>query len=171
MGWRTSIGIALIALSQLAFADASSVLAQAGSVGGTIGNQDKTISGGAETDRPRAPLHSTRPVARAPNESTSLPSTIHLHERTATYGDYSATLKRTNSNTYDAVWNRGGTTSRMTVTIGRESIAIERSDTSGVFPCHGHYTGARVPGTSKASGEDSGACGVVGFTDTWDASW
>jgi hypothetical protein len=53
MRWHASIGIALLALSHLAFANASSVLAQAGSVGGTIGNQDKTVSGGQETDRPR----------------------------------------------------------------------------------------------------------------------
>jgi hypothetical protein len=60
----------------------------------------------------------------------------------------------------------------MMVTIGQESMAIERSDTSGgVFPCHGHYTGARVPGTSKASGESTDTCGVGVFTNTWDASW
>jgi hypothetical protein len=51
---RASIGIVVLALSHLAFANGSSALAQAGSVGGTIGNQDKTISGGEEPDRPRA---------------------------------------------------------------------------------------------------------------------
>src|ERR1700689_4435242 len=167
---RASIGITLLALSHLVFANASSALAQAGSTGGTIGKQDKSISGGEVADRPRAALHPMRRAARAPAESSSLPPTIHLHEHNPTYGDYSATLKRTNSNTYEAVWTPGGGTSRMMVTIGQESIAIERSDTSGVFPCHGHYMGARVPGTAKASGEDTGACGVVGFTDTWDAS-
>src|ERR1019366_6164027 len=45
---RASIGIALLALSHLAFANASSALAQAGSTGGTIGNHDKSISGGTE---------------------------------------------------------------------------------------------------------------------------
>src|ERR1019366_7531371 len=105
---RACIGIALLALSHLEFANVSSALAQAGSVGGTIGKQDKSISGGEEADRPRAALHPIRPAARAPTESSSLPPTIHLHEHNATYGDYSATLKRTNSNTYEAVWNRGG---------------------------------------------------------------
>jgi len=42
---RASIGIVLLALSHLAFANASSALAQAGSTGGTIGKQEKSISG------------------------------------------------------------------------------------------------------------------------------
>lgn len=102
------IGFTLLALSHLAFANVTAALAQAGSTGGTIGKQDKSISGGEEADRPRAALHPMRPAARAPAESSSLPPTIHLHEHNPTYGDYSATLKRTNSNTYEAVWNRGG---------------------------------------------------------------
>ena len=51
---RASIGIALLALSHLSFANASSAFAQAGSTGGTIGKQDKSISGGEDEDRPRA---------------------------------------------------------------------------------------------------------------------
>jgi hypothetical protein len=51
---RASIGIALLALSHLAFANASSALAQAGSTGGTIGKQDKSISGGEDADRSRS---------------------------------------------------------------------------------------------------------------------
>jgi hypothetical protein len=54
MRWRASIGIALLAPSHLAFANASSALAQAGSTGGTVGKQDKSISGGEDVDRPRA---------------------------------------------------------------------------------------------------------------------
>jgi hypothetical protein len=49
-----SIGFALVALSQLALANASSVLAQSGSTGGTIGKQDKSVSGGDEADGPHA---------------------------------------------------------------------------------------------------------------------
>jgi hypothetical protein len=51
---RASIGIVLLTLSHLAFADSSSALAQAGSTGGTIGKQEKTISGGEDLDRPRS---------------------------------------------------------------------------------------------------------------------
>ena len=164
---RAFIGFSLLALSHFAFANVTAALAQAGSTGGTIGKTDKSLSGNEETPARRPNGRS----AKATPASSSLPSTIHINEHNATQGEFSATLKRTGSNTYEAVWNPGGVTSRMMVTIGQESIAIERSDTSGVFPCHGHYMGARVPGTSKASGEDTGACGVVGFTDTWDASW
>ena len=42
---RAWIAIASLALSYLAFANVSSALAQAGSTGGTIGNEDKSISG------------------------------------------------------------------------------------------------------------------------------
>jgi hypothetical protein len=56
-------GIALLVLSHLAFANVSSALAQAGSIGGSIGKQDKSISGSEEADRPRAVPHPKRPAA------------------------------------------------------------------------------------------------------------
>jgi hypothetical protein len=63
MRWRASIGFALLALSHLAFANASPALAQAGSTGGIIGKQDKSLSGSEEADRPgTAPLEK-RPAA------------------------------------------------------------------------------------------------------------
>ena len=58
------IGIAFLALSHLAFANVSSALAQAGSIGGIIGKSDKSISGGEEADRPRAAPHPKRPAAK-----------------------------------------------------------------------------------------------------------
>jgi|ERR1035437_5056589 hypothetical protein len=75
---RASIGIALLALSHLAFANASSALAQAGSTGGTIGKQDKSISGDEDVDRPRAATPKRKEVkARrdrsAPTKSASEP--------------------------------------------------------------------------------------------------
>jgi hypothetical protein len=64
---RASIGIALLALSHLAFANVSSALAQAGSTGDTIGKQDKSISGGgAEADKPRAKSHATYRASTGP---------------------------------------------------------------------------------------------------------
>ena len=42
---HATIGVALLALSQLVSANASSAFAQGGSTGGTIGNEDKSISG------------------------------------------------------------------------------------------------------------------------------
>jgi hypothetical protein len=49
---RASIGIALLALSHLACANVTSAFAQAGSTGGTIGKQDKSISGGDQIEKP-----------------------------------------------------------------------------------------------------------------------
>jgi hypothetical protein len=60
MNRRASIGIALLALSHLAFANGSSALAQAGSTGGTIGKTDKSISGGEA-----APETQTRTKSRS----------------------------------------------------------------------------------------------------------
>jgi hypothetical protein len=157
-------GIAVLAAIAVT-ATSKASFAQAGSTGGTIGKQDKSISGGQETHSLR---RDTRPDKPAPVSSS--PQIIHLSEHNATYGEFTATLKLTGSNTYEARYNQG-TISRMTVTIGQDSMTIERRDLSGVFPCHGHYNGTRMPGTSKASGESTVACGLVGTTSTWDASW
>jgi hypothetical protein len=70
MRQRASIGIAFLALSHLASANVSSALAQAGSTGGTIGKQDKSISGGEEADRPRAASHPKRSAAKAQETSS-----------------------------------------------------------------------------------------------------
>jgi hypothetical protein len=63
MRWRASIGIAVLALSHLVSANASSALAQAGSTGGTIGKQDKSISG---EERPSEPYTHRRNREVAP---------------------------------------------------------------------------------------------------------
>ena len=62
---RAFIGIVTLAMSLSAFADVSWVLAQAGSIGGTIGKQDKSISGGEEVDRQRAAPLPKRSAASA----------------------------------------------------------------------------------------------------------
>ena len=62
---HASIGIISLALSHLALASSSPVHAQAGSVGGSIGKQDKSISGGEDVDRPQVAPHSKPLVAKA----------------------------------------------------------------------------------------------------------
>jgi hypothetical protein len=164
-----SIILAIVAVIGLVASVISSisVFAQAGSTGGTIGKQNKSLSGAEEAPAPR---HDTRSAKPAPASSSS-PAIIHLNEHNATWGEFSATLKRTGSNTYEALWNVG-VVSQMTVTISRVSMTIERRDLSGaVNLCHGHYAGTRVPGTSKASGESTVGCAIGGATSKWDASW
>jgi hypothetical protein len=72
MRWRALIGIALLAISHLAFADASSALAQAGSVGGTISKQDKSISGGE--DQPAPPKQRSKGPTRPRNGDKKISS-------------------------------------------------------------------------------------------------
>jgi len=68
MRHRASIGIALLVLSLLAFANASSALAQAGSTGGTVGKIDKSVSGGGEeaSPQPRTKSRATHRASVAP---------------------------------------------------------------------------------------------------------
>jgi hypothetical protein len=56
------LGVALL-LALFALGQQENAFAQAGSTGGTIGKQDKSISGGDETDRPRAAPLEKRPAA------------------------------------------------------------------------------------------------------------
>jgi hypothetical protein len=159
-------GIAVLTVLAVT-ATSSASFAQAGSTGGTIGKQDKSLSG---DDGTPVPPRNTPSVKPAPTTS-SFPSTIHLNEHNATWGDWSATLKRKDSNIYEALWNKGEI-SQMAVTIGQVSMTIERRDLSGnINLCRGHYTGTRVPGTSKASGEDVAVCALGAATNTWEASW
>jgi len=51
-------------------AGGSLAFGQAGSTGGVIGKQDKSISGGEEADRPHAARHPTRSAAKAPETSS-----------------------------------------------------------------------------------------------------
>src|ERR1700678_3352489 len=59
------IGFALLAFSHPAFENLSLALVQAGSTGGTIGKEDKSISGGTGQDRPRAAGQPKQPAERA----------------------------------------------------------------------------------------------------------
>jgi hypothetical protein len=70
MGRRVLIGTVLLALSHAGLANLSAAFAQAGSIGGSVGKQDKTISGSEEADRPRAAPHPKPPAAK-PQESAS----------------------------------------------------------------------------------------------------
>lgn len=73
LGRHTFIGLALLALSHFAFTNVTAALAQAGSTGGTIGKQDKSISGGdtlgvgSHSATNKKPRHS---VASSPNRAS-----------------------------------------------------------------------------------------------------
>jgi hypothetical protein len=148
----------------LSAAGVSGVFAQAGSTGGTIGKEDKSLSGG-EPER-RAPREAP---ARMPREaSPSSPAVISLREHNATWGEFSVTLRRTSGNAYEGTWNHG-LVSQMTVQIGPSSMSINRHDIAGGNLCRGHYSGTRSG--SRASGDAVISCNIGGTTSTWDASW
>jgi hypothetical protein len=137
-----SIGIVALAMSHLAFVSACSALAQAGSVGGTIGKQDKSISGGEEAERPRAaPLPkrsavSTRetPSARSCNRIVGTWSwylgttdSVFHKDRTALHPASGATGKWSCAgDTVDVVWSYQGTlrTDHMTLSKDGNSIFV-----------------------------------------------
>jgi hypothetical protein len=94
---RASFGIALLALSHLAFANVSSALAQAGSIGGTIGKQDKSISGGVDAETRRAAPPPKRSATKAQDTSSD-------HSCTRIVGNWTWYLGLT-----ETVFNQGGT--------------------------------------------------------------
>ena len=99
MGQRAVIGIALVALSYLAFAKVTSALAQAGSTGGSVGKQDKSISGDSAPEKPGAATASEpgRSVAR-PNRPDQGPLQSGQYDVVASGYASTFTIKVTGSN-------------------------------------------------------------------------
>jgi hypothetical protein len=160
MGRHSSIGIALVALSHLAFANASSALAQAGSTGGTIGKQDKSISGGGE-ERREPQGSRAKPSGRLSGERQGLPQTIRFSQ-SAFNGSYSITLRHTGGNAYEGTWNVG-IVSRMTISMTNATMVIERHDVSNPNgPLYSEtYSGARAGNSASGSY----------LNGRWQASW
>jgi hypothetical protein len=79
MGRRASIGMTFLILLQLVSVNASSALAQAGSTGGTVGKQDKSMSGGVEAEQPRPKLTRSRalPLGADGRQKLFIKPTIH----------------------------------------------------------------------------------------------
>lgn len=139
---RAIIGIVTLATSFLVFAGASSALAQAGSVGGTIGKQDKSISGGEEADRPRVVPLPQRSAA-SPRETTSGRSCNRIVGRWSWYLGVSDSIFRKDGtalhpasgtpgrwscagNTVNVLWGSGpdARTDRMTLSQDGNSIFV-----------------------------------------------
>ena len=166
MRWRSSIVIASLVLSHLAFANASSALAQAGSTGGTVGKQDKSISGGEERTEPSGGTrHSGHSTTQRLDERQALPQRIRLIQ-----GSYSATLRHLGGNAYQATWNGQGGVSRMTVTMTTVSMIIQRQDTSNPGLLWSvTYSGTRTG--NAASGTFTTHSPINGAQGPWEASW
>lgn len=151
-----SIGIAVLALSHLAFANVSSTLAQAGSIGGTVGKQEKSISGREETDRPRVAPHPKRPTSKAQETSSDHSCgwivgrwSWYRGNESVFYGDGSARHSPSGAagkwtcagDTISVVWSHRGTrraTNRITVSQDGNSIFVASSWGQGA-----KFTGTR----------------------------
>jgi hypothetical protein len=71
---RKSIARGIAAVAMLAITAApDTAFAQAGSTGGSIGKQDKSISGGEEENKPSAAIHSKQPAGSVKNTPSDHP--------------------------------------------------------------------------------------------------
>ncbi len=136
------------------------VIAQSGSVGGTIGRRDKNIPGDVQQPAPKSRAKGT--VSTEPN---SLPATIHFTER-GMLATYTCILRRLSGNVYEAKWNVP-VVSKMTVTVKGSAITIRRQDTSNAVwsLVTAVYSGTRTGNNA------SGSFNTNGYGGTWTASW
>ncbi|MFZ1107788.1 MAG: hypothetical protein WAN43_05515 [Rhodomicrobium sp.] len=141
------------------------------STGGSIGKQDKSISGSDETapsPEPKGPAFKKRQPSVRESAPTELPQSIRLHV-TSIWGDFRGTFHNTGGNHYQGSWNHG-LRSSMTVTLTASTIVIDIRDTGGyVNLCSGRATGSRSG--RSASGAYPHSCQIGGGTANFDASW
>ena len=159
MGRRVLIGMVLLALSHAGSANLSAAFAQAGSIGGSVGKQDKTISGSEEADRPRAAPH-PNPSGTKPHESASPHSCNRIVGRCSWYlGVSDSVFHRDGSalhpasgtpgkwtcagDTVSVVWGTGGAsrTDRITLLPDGNSIFVDSPWGGGI-----KFTGTRRGG-------------------------
>jgi hypothetical protein len=149
----------MVLLAHAGLANWSAAFAQAGSIGGSVGKQDKTLSGSEEADRPRAAPLPKQPAAK-PHESASghfcnrivgrwswylgvSDSVFHrdgsaLHPASGTPGKWTCT-----GDTVSVVWGTGGTnrTDRITLLPDGNSIFVDSPWGGGI-----KFTGTRRGG-------------------------
>lgn len=138
------IGISLMALPYFAFANVTAALAQAGSTGGTIGKQDKSISGGedaAHSERAapirKPPRPSRQSAATAPTGDpcgrivgtwrwyNGVSVTVHSNSNTTTQSDGNSATVVCAGGTYSFTW--GGIISHTV----RETVSSDGKRLSG----------------------------------------
>ena len=159
--WMIAVALSIV----LPAAGASSAFAQAGSTGGTVGRQDKSVSGGGEEQS--APQgRSAKPLGHSP-ERQGLPQTVRFSE-SSIGGNHSITLRHTGGNAYEGTWEVG-IVSRMTISMTSATMVVVRHDVSNPGgPLHSTtYSGTRAGNSASGSFVNH----TVGITGTWQASW
>ncbi len=161
--------------------------AQAGSTSGTIGKQDKSISGSEvrvpaharrahvwrkhyvvvrEPRAPRARRHyATARVHHILDRKESLPSTIRLDEH-SWVGNFFISLHKISGNVYEGTWNHGFATKFTITNWTRGAVRMARKD----YPVQGAVTGTY---TGQRTGSSAGGQAAIsnGVNVTWHASW
>lgn len=140
------------------------LVAQAGSTGGTIGKTDKSISGG-ESSSSVSPTRSNRPANRNSNREESFPKTIQISEH-AFGRTYTITLRDVGGNNYEGTWNHGYVTKFVVTAFTKDFIKMQRTDNPAFGAVTGSYTGSRIG--NRATGE---AVISNSITTNWEASW
>ena len=154
-------------------------LAQAGSAGGSIGKQGKSVSGGEEAPPPAKPAPpkpaqpraepAAKPAAKPqagpaakPQAAEARPKSMQLQE-SSVFGTYSTTLQNTGGSIYDGAFS-GIATRFVLVTFTKDRVAFERRPNA--LGISGSYTGQRSGNRAAGQGRLS-----TGVTVEWTASW
>ena len=114
------IAITFVSGILTSFAGSTTAFTQAGSTGGTICRQDKSISGGKEqTEIRKSTPRSAPPASQSAKDRQTLPGNIQFNEH-GVLGAYTTTLRHLAGSEYEATRNVS-VTSRMTVRITKDS--------------------------------------------------
>jgi hypothetical protein len=153
-----------IARNDLAIGEGT-LVAEAGSTGGSIGKRDKSIS---DTEAPRTSVPDVRsspPANRDSGREESFPKAIQLNEHA--FGmNWSITLHNVGGNNYQGTWSHGYVSKFAVTAFTRGSMKMERANNPAVGAVTGSYAGSRTG--NRAMGEASISNGA---TSKWDASW
>jgi hypothetical protein len=141
------------------------VVAQAGSTGGSIGKRDKSISDDGEQRSSAPDAGAGRPATRNSNSEESFPKTININEH-ALGRSFSITLHNTGGNNYQGTWSHGYVSKFIVTALAKNSIRMERTDNPAFGAVTGSYSGSRTG--NRASGQ---AAISNGFTSNWEATW
>jgi hypothetical protein len=138
------------------------LLAQAGSTGGSVGRTDKSISGGEERSPDTAP---GRRINRSSSREEGFPKTIQLNDHWHGF-NYTVSLRNVGGGNYQGTWSHGYVTKFTVTAFTGNSMKLQRTDAPAFGACTGSYTGTRTG--NHAEGEASISNGAV---SKWDASW
>ena len=154
------VGIALLAAA-ISFANAKTVVAQAGSTGGTIGKQGKSVSGGEES----APPRSSPPTAQ-PRAAATVPARKPILVRAAVFNRSSGVEVASNP-----AWTLNSIHNAAPYVFGRTNLAeYDFTATAGRYRLEVEYAAAESrPVEISVNGVVVSAAGLAATTGGWSA--